>query len=133
MNIPILVRVMLAGVTDAGQVDTEVYCVNLTQKSFQISTRSNSFTTVDEEVGTVVEHGSPPSEVLLLPGEAKQVGDVAGWEWDGYVGLELIFRELESAARLRVSYSLKTSAGDFTIESLGKSGQIVPPSYTNQI
>lgn len=133
MDIPILVRVSLAGVADAGQIDTEIYCVNLTQKTFQILTRSDSFTTVDEEVGTVVEHGSLPSEILLLPGEAKQVGDVAGWEWDGYVGLELIIREMESGARLRVSYSLKRSVGDFTIEALGKSGQIVPPSYTNQI
>jgi hypothetical protein len=133
MDIPILVKVSLEGISDAGQVDTEVYCVNLTQQPFQISARSTSFTTVDEEAGTVIEHGSGPAWVILLPGEAKMVGDVAGWEWDGYVGMELRLREVGSTTGLRASFDLKRGAGDFTMKALGKRGQVIPPSHTNQI
>jgi hypothetical protein len=133
MDFPILIRVTLPGVYDAGQIDTELYCVNLTLKQFQVSTRSNSFTTVDEDVGTVIEHGSEPTEVILLPGEAKKVGDVAGWEWDGYVGIELRFKEDGSGEGMRVSYDLKRAAEGYRIEALGKSGRVVPPSYTRRI
>lgn len=133
MDIPILVRVSLDGVSDAGAIDTEVYCVNLTQQPFQISTRSTSFTTVDEEAGTVVEHGSGPAHVILLPGEATMVGSVAGWEWDGHVGIELRLREAGSATGVRVSYDLKRGEGDYLIEALGRRGRIVPPSHVSRM
>ena len=133
MDIPLLVRVSFGGVSEAGEIDTEVYCVNLSSKPFQISVRSASFTTVDEEVGTVVEHGSAPAQMILLPGEAKMVSEVAGWEWDGYVGIELKLRESDASFGLRLSYDLKRSAGEFAIESLGKKGYIVHPSHTSRI
>jgi hypothetical protein len=129
MDIPILVAVSLTGISDAGQIDTEIYCVNLTDKPFQVSTRSTSFTTVDEDTGAVVEHGSSPEQAILLPGEAKKVGDVAGWEWDGHVGIELRFREEGGAADLRASYDLKRAAESFKLETLDKTGRIIPPGF----
>jgi hypothetical protein len=81
----------LPGVTDAGQIDTEVFVVNQTLITYQISSESTSFTTVDEEVGTVVQHGSAPKRIVLRPGEAALIATVRGWEWDGHVGMLIRF------------------------------------------
>ena len=130
MDLPVIVRVWLEGVTNPGEIDAEVYCVNHTDQPFLVTARSTSFTTVDEEAGTALRHGSYPVETLVLPGEAKRVGDVAGWEWDGAVGMQLRFRAVGSAASLRAGYNLRNPAEAFTIEPLGKRGHIIPPSFS---
>jgi hypothetical protein len=76
---------------DADAVDAVIYCVNQTPHTFHVSSRSESFTTADEETGAVVRHGPPPAELLVRPGEIVRLGDVYGWEWDGVVSLDVAF------------------------------------------
>ncbi len=127
MELPILVKVWLEGVTNAGEIDAEIYCINQTGQPFLVAARSTSFTTVDEETGSAVHHGSRPVEILIAPGEATLVGDVMGWEWDGVVGMELCFRAVGAAAGVRASYNLKEPQGPYAIEALGKNGFLIPP------
>lgn len=131
-ELPIVVNIRLHDRTDAGQIDTEVYCVNITNHVFLVSTQSNSFTTVDEEVGTVVEHGSAPTEVQLASGEAALIGEVAGWEWDGHVGLNLTFQCVDTGSICEASYALKNSSGYYSLHLPGKlsqEGYITPPRF----
>lgn len=124
---PLIVRVHVPGVADAGEVDTEVYCVNATSEDFAVDVHSNSFTTVDEEVGTVVEHGSAPVQTWLAPGAAVRVAQVRGWEWDGHVGITVDFTRRADGGRARKTYALKRGAEPYTVPGLGKEGCVVPP------
>lgn len=130
MDLPLVVKVGLPAPKDAGEIDTEVYCVNTTPHRFVVSTRSNSFTTVDEDTGTAIEHGSKPTKIQLGPGEAALVADVAGWEWDGHVGLDVMYEG--GGNTVRGNYDLKTAAGSYTITSVNKTGDIVPPAYVRE-
>ncbi|HEU4328151.1 MAG TPA: hypothetical protein VFS21_33755 [Roseiflexaceae bacterium] len=127
MEIPIIVKVWIEGATNPIEIDAEIYCVNTTDRPFLVATRSTSFTTVDEEVGTAVHHGSRPVEILIGPGEATMVGDVMGWEWDGFVGMDVSFRPAGQATGVRASYNLGESQGRYTIEPLGKNGLLIAP------
>jgi hypothetical protein len=125
-RIPIIVRVDIPGVTDAGEVDAEVYCVNDTGEPFSIRVRSNSFTTVDEDAGTVVRHGSDPVERSLAPGAAVRIAAVRGWEWDGHVGVEVEYRGERGGGWERRTYGLKRSGERFRIDAVAREGCIVP-------
>ncbi len=130
MDLPLIVKVSLPAREDAGEIDTEVYCVNTTPRRFVVSTRSNSFTTVDDDTGTSVQHGSKPTKIQLGPGEAAIVADVAGWEWDGHVGVDVTYEG--GGDTVHASYALKRSAGSYTIKSVGRTGDIVPPAYVRE-
>ena len=112
---------------DPGAVDAEVYCMNTTKSVFMIETSSESFTTVDPENGDTVEHGSSPVDVTLQPGEVVLVADVKGWEWDGHVGLEVIFSKPQNKFSVTHSYNLKESSKDFYIPSIDKNGRTIAP------
>ncbi|GAB4205320.1 MAG: hypothetical protein OHK0022_31300 [Roseiflexaceae bacterium] len=129
MDLPLLVRVGLGGVTNPTEIDTEIYCVNHTGQPLLVAARSTSFTTVDEESGSAAHHGSRPTQILIGPGEAKMVGDVVGWEWDGAVGMELRFRPVGVATGLRVGYNLRRPGEPLMIEALGERGHLIPPSF----
>jgi hypothetical protein len=127
-ELPILVRVTVPKTGfDPDAVDAEIYCVNTTAETFSISTAGESFTTLDEESGEGVKHGSQPLNFLLLPGELKLVADVKGWEWDGHVGIEITFQESGSSEITRKSYNLKQSKKDYLIESLNLKGRVIEP------
>jgi guanosine-3',5'-bis(diphosphate) 3'-pyrophosphohydrolase len=125
LDLPILVTVPVAGVTSPDDVDTEVYCVNLTDQIMYVDVRSASFTTFDDDSGGALGHGSPRSRGLLSPGEAKRVGDVAGWEWDGAVHMKLTVRG--TGEKISADYDLKAPAGQYTIDKLGKEGSVILP------
>ncbi len=126
MEHPLVVRVAIPQtVFNPDATDAEIFCVNVTQQTFSVSAKSESFTTVDEEEGTAVAHGSPPSAVLLAPGDTARVADVKGWEWDGHVGINLVFREESSGSTITKSYDLKSGKGNFTLPS-GETGRIIP-------
>lgn len=112
---------------DPDAVDTEVYCVNTTSLAYAISVRSESFTTVDEEEGTVVEHGSAPGKHRIQPGEYVMVADVEGWEWDGHVGIEVSFQAEGSSVITVKTYNLKEGGKEFLIAQLKKRGRIIAP------
>jgi hypothetical protein len=126
-DLPLIVLVSLPGVTDASDVDSEVYCVNDTGERFWIAVKSSSFTTVDEDAGTVVEHGSAPGTLDLVPGAWAKIGEVRGWEWDGHVGMEVQLWCASAPEWNRQAYGLKRGSGRYTIAGLGREGVIVPP------
>jgi hypothetical protein len=125
-SLPLIV-IVCVDARSAGEVDTEVYCYNTTDRSWHIDVRSDSFTTIDEEVGTVVEHGSPPVSCLVKVDEAVKVADVQGWEWDGSVGIDVAFSVPGSSAKCHKSYFLKFPSGQ-TIDVPGVGpGKVVDP------
>ncbi|TND08741.1 MAG: hypothetical protein FD123_1957 [Bacteroidetes bacterium] len=128
-TLPLIIRVAVPQtVFNPGAVDTEVYCENTTAYVFIVSVSSGSFTTVDENTGDAVRHGSQPVNAVLQPGEAVPVADVAGWEWDGHVGLEIGFRHEGTGTVIRKSYNLKSSSSDHTIRANGKTGRVILPA-----
>lgn len=122
-----IVRVPREGVRDAGEIDTDIYCANLTATPFLVEVRSASFTTVDEATGAALTHGADPVAILLAPGAAAKIGDVAGWEWDGFVGLDLIFQADGAASRVRGRYRVGESAAPFN--AIGIEGRVIAPSW----
>lgn len=108
-ELPHIVCVRIPGVTDASLVDTEVFAVNETLVTYQLFTESTSFTTADEELGTVVEHGSAPRVAALYPGEAALIGTVRGWEWDGHVGV--LVRFVDAASLPKPCGAMPSSGG----------------------
>lgn len=124
--LPLIVRVLIRGVSDPGEIDTEVYCVNTTPDRFALEVRSSSFTTIDEEEGTVVKHGSGPIRGTLAPGAAVRVGQVRGWEWDGYVGLEVEYANCATGIRQGKSYSLKNTGSGYRLPGTDTDGFLVP-------
>jgi hypothetical protein len=127
-KLPILVKVSVPqNGFNPDAVDAEIYCVNITAETFSISTSSESFTTLDEESGEGVNHGSQPLSFLLLPDEIKLVADVKGWEWDGHVGIKMSFQESGSSTVVTNDYNLKESKEDFLIESLNLKGRVIAP------
>jgi hypothetical protein len=111
-EIPILVKVKVRQtVFDPDAIDTLIYCVNNTESNFVISSKSESFTTIDEETGETVKHGSQPAEIELQKGEAVKIADVEGWEWDGHVGIEIVFMNDEN--EIRKSYDFKRNGKEY--------------------
>ena len=69
-DLPIVLTLHTPG-TNAGAVDTEVYCINVTREAVRIAVSSTGFSTIDDE-GTLLHHGSPPLDLTLAPGEAAR-------------------------------------------------------------
>ena len=92
--------------TNAGAVDTEVHCINVTREPVRIAVSSTGFSTIDDE-GTLLHHGSAPVELTLAPSEAARIGDVVAWEWDGHVGLFVTFTDVGTGRVRRVTYNLR--------------------------
>ncbi|WP_106640375.1 hypothetical protein [Allosphingosinicella vermicomposti] len=125
-DLPAIVRVSREGVTDATEIDTDIYCANLTPTLFHVEVRSASFTTVDEETGAALAHGADAMAILLAPGATARIGDVAGWEWDGFVGLDIIFQADGATSRTRCRFRLGESVAAF--KALGIEGRLIAPS-----
>ena len=129
-DLPIVVTMRTPG-TNAGAVDTEVYCINVTGETVCINVSSTGFSTIDDE-GTLLHHGSAPLELTLAPGEAARIGDVVAWEWDGHVGLFVTFMDAESGRVRRATYNLKHGIGHrppppHAFEAKG--GYVTPPGH----
>jgi hypothetical protein len=128
-DLPLVIRVNVVHTTfDIDAVDAEIYCVNTTGTEFSIATKSESFTTIDEETGLAAEHGSASKIISLASGASALIAEVKGWEWDGHVGINLSFRAKGNDVVVSKSYNFKTSNADFTIASSGKTGRIIPPT-----
>ena len=128
-ELPIVLNLRTPG-TDAGAVDTEVYCVNVTPDAFRVAASSRSFSTIDDE-GTVMEHGAPPVQLELRPGEAGRISDVVAWEWDGAVMLRVVFTNLTDGIAHRALYSLAKGVDHRAwriADRPEKSGYISPPT-----
>lgn len=127
-QIPILIRVSIPQKGfDIDAVDVEIYCYNSTDAQYFFSTKSESFTTIDEETGITAEHGSDSGIFILNPGEHIKIAEVLGWEWDGHVGIELAFRKTGDTKTILKSYNFKSSSGDFQIPGFELMGRIIKP------
>ena len=127
-DIPLIIKVPVPQTSfNPGAVDTEIYCVNTTKNEFHVSTKSESFTTIDEESGETAVHGSIPVQFDLAPGSAILIANVEGWEWDGHVGIEIYFREKDSKEIKTMRYNFKESNRDYKIESMNLNGRVINP------
>ncbi len=127
-KLPLVVRVTVPQTKfDPDAVDAEIYCVNTTAFIFSIATKSESFTTVGEEIGTTAEHGSNPKISSLAPGESIRIAKVKGWEWDGHVGITILFHSKQDEFKIVINYDFKGSKADFTFPNSEKKGRIIPP------
>jgi len=126
-KLPVIVRVYLENQGfDMDAVDAEIYCVNNTPYTFFISTKSESFTTIDEDSGLTAEHGSDPLVKKLLSGEYYKIAEVKGWEWDGHVGIEVAFVQEKSENMVLKSYDFKTGKSNFSVAP-DKKGRLISP------
>ncbi|MDQ6944127.1 MAG: hypothetical protein M3169_16635 [Candidatus Eremiobacteraeota bacterium] len=101
----------------------------MTRNAVRIAVSSTGFSTIDDE-GTLLHHGSPPLDLTLAPGEAARIGDVVAWEWDGHVGLFVIFTDVESGRVRRATYNLRHGIGPREPPPhtfVGKGGYVTPP------
>ena len=133
-DLPIVLTLHTPG-TNAGAVDTEVYCINVTREAVRIAVSSTGFSTIDDE-GTLLHHGSAPVELSLVPGEAARIGDVVAWEWDGHVGLFITFTDIESGRVRRGTYNLRHGIDHRKPQPHafdGKGGYITPPGHLETI
>ena len=129
-DLPIVLTLRTPG-TNAGAVDTEVYCINVTREAVRIAVSSTGFSTIDDE-GTLLHHGSAPVELTLAPGEAARIGDVVAWEWDGHVGLFVTYAGVESGRVRRATYNLRHGIDHRQPRPHAfdaKGGYITPPAY----
>lgn len=127
-TLPIIVRIPVPQEKfDPDAIDTEVYCVNITNDNYRIEILPESFTTIDEESGATAAHGSPETHFMLGPGESAQAAEVAGWEWDGHVGIAVCFTNISNGAVSKRSYNLKHSVRSFFLSQHGKEGRVIPP------
>lgn len=127
-NLPLIIRVDIPQTKfDVDAVDAEIFCVNTTSVIFSISSNSESFTTVDEEIGTVAQHGSDPVRISLAPGEFRKIAEVHGWEWDGHVGISIVFQSNEKKNSIVKNYDFKQSKSDFDFPNSALTGRIIPP------
>ena len=129
-DLPIVLTLHTLG-TNAGAVDTEVYCINVTHEAVRIAVRSTGFSAIDDE-GTLLHHGSPPVDLTLAPGEAACIADVVAWEWDGHVGLFITFTDVETGRVRRATYNLRHGIDrqepqPHAFDSKG--GYITPPDH----
>ena len=133
-ELPIVLTLHTPG-TNAGAVDTEVYCINVTREAVRIAVSSTGFSTIDDE-GTLLHHGSQPVDLTLAPGEAARIGDVVAWEWDGHVGLFITFTDVESGRVRRATYNLRHGIDHRKPQPHafdGKGGYITPPEHLETI
>jgi hypothetical protein len=127
-ELPIIVRVSIPQTRyNPDAVDADIYCVNTTSQSFSVAVTSQSFTTVDEENGLTVEHGSAPGQYVLSAGECVWVASVEGWEWDGHIGLEVTFKAGGSGAMIVRTYNLKEGGKEFLLAPLNIKGRVISP------
>jgi hypothetical protein len=127
-DLPVVLTLHTPG-TNAGAVDTEVYCINVTREAVRIAVSSTGFSTIDDE-GTLLHHGSPPLDLRLAPGEAARIADVVAWEWDGHVGLFIVFTDVETGRVRRAAYNLRHGIDHRNAQPHafpGKGGYITPP------
>jgi hypothetical protein len=132
-DLPIVLCLRTSG-ADAGAVDTEVYCVNVTGEAVRIAVSSTGFSSIDDE-GTLLHHGSAPVELTLAPGEAARIGDVVAWEWDGHVGLFITFTDVESGRVRRATYNLRHGIDHREPRPhafAARGGYITPPAHVQR-
>jgi hypothetical protein len=103
-----------------------IYLQNDTDRTFVATVISKFFTTVDEDSGEVLYHGSGGTDVELAPGQRVRVGDILGWEWDSVLDFRVEFRHARSTEPRRVSYTLRSQGHLRHIDGLGEVC-VVPP------
>jgi hypothetical protein len=105
-------------------IDTQIYCINTGEATLTVKTSSNSFITVDEVTGDTADDKSTV-KFTLVPGEVRLISEIAGWEWDGHVGMEITCISVDGDEPMRQNYNFKSGSSDYTIESLQLKGRIV--------
>ncbi len=96
-----------------------IYLQNDTDRIWVATVRANFTTTVDDESGQALHHGSAGTEVKLAPGERARVGDVLGWELDSSLGLQIEFRHPEGNGARVVHYMLEFGGPTREVDGLG--------------
>lgn len=103
---------------------SDIYAINITDRTFLVTAQADYSVTVNEETGEALEHGSGETQVALKPKSFSKVGDVAGWELDSALRFELLFKGLEEKDFERRSFNLKDSYYHGQLPLLGVVGFI---------
>jgi hypothetical protein len=70
-------------------VDTEIYVYNSSEKTIELKIKNSSFITIDEENGNTAGPSSDFVLIKIKPNSFAIIAEIQGWEWDGFVGLEI--------------------------------------------
>lgn len=110
---------------DIDAVDARVYRINTSEKELVVDTSGESFMTIDEESGATADDNSS-DRFILKPGEVRLIAEIAGWEWDGHVGMKISYAPVAGGGSTSKSYDFKSGNGDYMIELLKLQGRVVP-------
>lgn len=110
----------------ADDVVDVIYLQNDTERTYVATVRAKFSTTVDDESGEALHHGSAGTEVELAPGERARVGDIVGWELDSYLGFDIEFRRAEDCGSRRVHYDLGAGGRMRHVAGLGEVCEVEP-------
>ncbi len=120
-----IVRVSIVQTTfNPDAVDAQIYCINTGETDLNVKLLSESFITIDEESGDTADD-STAEEFSLTPGEVRLISEIAGWEWDGHVGMKISYAPVDRGKSVVKSYDFKSGSGDYRITSLNLEGRIV--------
>jgi hypothetical protein len=113
-------------VFDPDAIDTRIYVLNCSQEEVLIECLNASFITLDDS-GTATAAGNEKKSFKLQVGEVKLITEVAGWEWDGFVGAELMVISEQSQIKEEISFNFKHSDGDIFLPFINKTGRNIVP------
>lgn len=110
---------------DPDAVDAQIYCINTSGLDILVSTSNESFITIDEETGATANDNSS-ERFILKPGEVRLISEIAGWEWDGHVGMKISYAPVVGGKSVSKSYNFKSASGNYRIDSLNLKGRVIP-------
>jgi len=110
---------------DIDAIDARIYCINTSDGELAIGISGESFMTVDEESGETADDAAT-ERFFLKPGEVHLIAEIAGWEWDGHVGMKITYAPLSGGKSISRSYDFKSGNSNYKIESLNLQGRVVP-------
>jgi hypothetical protein len=105
----------------------DIYLLNRGNESFEIEAAADFSTTVNEDIGQTLVHGSRPNTLILSPGAYALVGDIIEWELDSALWFDIFFRKKKGTQWYWLSYHLKGSDAKIVIPQLSIECWVVEP------
>lgn len=94
--------------------DTIIYLFNPSDSAIDVTIKNASFITVDEDNGNTAGPSDDIVRIQLKPKSIEKITEIAGWEWDGFVGLEIT--DLKTGKEFR--FNLKNGGKPFHQENI---------------
>lgn len=121
-----IVRVNIEQTTfNPDAIDAQIYCINTSETQLQVDISGESFITIDEDSGETADDKFS-DRFKLAPGEVRLISEIAGWEWDGHVGMAIECSSPIDSQRFRTTYNFKSGSENYYVASLGLEGRVIP-------